>query len=74
MKLIIAGATGYVAGEVIRQAVRMPEITTIVTLARRPVELDMPESSKIKSVIIEDYGKYPDQVKEALAGSDACIW
>jgi hypothetical protein len=74
MKLIIAGATGYVAGEVIRQAVRMPEITTIVALARRPVELDMPESSKIKSVIIEDYGEYPDQVKEALAGSDACIW
>jgi hypothetical protein len=34
----------------------------------------MPESSKIKSVNIEDYGEDPDQVKEALAGSDACIW
>jgi uncharacterized protein YbjT (DUF2867 family) len=74
MKLVVAGATGYVAGEVIRQAVLMPEITAIVALARRPVELDGPESSKVKSVIIKDYGEYPDQVKEALAGSDACIW
>ena len=74
MKLIVAGATGYVAGEVIRQAVCMPEITTIVALARRPVELDSRESSKVKSVVIKDYGEYPDQVKKELAGSDACIW
>lgn len=74
MKLIVAGATGFVASEVIRQAVRMPEITSIIALARRPITVDKPESSKIKNVVIKDYGEYPEEVKKELAGADACIW
>ncbi|KAH7375409.1 hypothetical protein B0T11DRAFT_270309 [Plectosphaerella cucumerina] len=74
MKLIVAGATGFVASEVIRQAVRMPEITSIIALARKPITADTPESSKIKNVVIKDYGEYPEEVKKELAGADACIW
>jgi nucleoside-diphosphate-sugar epimerase len=74
MKLIVAGATGFVASEVIRQAVRMPEITSIIALARKPITADTPESSKIKNFVIKDYGEYPEEVKKELAGADACIW
>lgn len=74
MKLIVAGGTGLVATEVIRQSLKMREITSVIALARKPVQVDGIESSKLKSVIIHDYGEYPDHVKAEFAGADACIW
>lgn len=74
MKLIVAGGTGLVATEVIRQSLQMREITSVIALARKPVQIDGIESSKLKSVIISDYGEYPDHVKAEFAGADACIW
>jgi uncharacterized protein YbjT (DUF2867 family) len=79
MKLIVAGATGFVASEVIRQSLRRPEITSVVALARKavpppPHAESAEETSKLKSVVVEDYGEYPDDVKKEFAGADACIW
>ncbi|CAG8935899.1 unnamed protein product [Penicillium salamii] len=75
MKLIVAGATGLLGTEIIRQTLRIPEITEVVALARKPVHLDEgSDISKIKSVIIRDYGEYSDDVKAEFAGADACIW
>ncbi|KAJ6507895.1 putative nucleoside-diphosphate-sugar epimerase [Mycena vitilis] len=75
MKLIVAGATGYVAQEVIRQSLRMSQVTSVVALARKPVVAPEGESaSKLKSVIIKDYEHYSDEVKKEFAGADACIW
>ncbi|KUJ06458.1 uncharacterized protein LY89DRAFT_790483 [Mollisia scopiformis] len=74
MKLIVAGGTGLVATEVIRQALQMSEITSVIALARKPVQLNNIDTSKLKTVIIDDYEKYPDQVKAEFAGADACIW
>ncbi|KAK6844858.1 nucleoside-diphosphate-sugar epimerase [Apiospora arundinis] len=76
MRLIITGATGFVGNEVLRQAMRMPEITSIVAVARKPVQLDAagPNYSKVKSVIVQDYDQYPDDVKKEFAGAAACIW
>lgn len=77
MKLIVAGATGLVGTEIIRQSLRIPEITSVIALARRPVNIkDEPgaDSRKFKSVVIRDYGEYPDDVKAEFAGADACIW
>ncbi|KAK7033363.1 putative nucleoside-diphosphate-sugar epimerase [Favolaschia claudopus] len=78
MKLIVAGATGFVGQEVIRQSLRNPAITSIVALARRPVSppTGVPEeaASKLKSVVVKDYDEYPDEVRKDLAGADACIW
>lgn len=74
MKLIVAGGTGLVATEVIRQSLQMREITSVIALARKPVQVDGLESSKLKSVIISDYGEYPDHVKAEFAKADACIW
>ncbi|KAF8859615.1 hypothetical protein BDZ45DRAFT_353534 [Acephala macrosclerotiorum] len=74
MKLVVAGGTGLLATEVIRQSLQIPEITSVIALARKPVHADGINSSKLKSAIINDYGEYPDDVKAEFAGADACIW
>ncbi|KAF4977819.1 hypothetical protein FZEAL_5726 [Fusarium zealandicum] len=79
MKLIVTGATGFVAREVIRQALNNPKITSIVALARR--ETKIPDDAgpdakteKFRSVICDDFSNYPDSVKTELAGAHSCIW
>lgn len=79
MKLIVAGSTGFVGTELIRQALSNPTITSIAALARRPTTVPLnagpgADSAKLKSVICEDFGNYPESVKQDLAGADACIW
>lgn len=75
MKLIVAGGTGLAATEVIRQALQLDEITSLVILARRDVPLpNGPGPAKAETVLIRDYEEYPDDVKAKFVGADACIW
>ena len=79
MKLIIAGATGFVATELIRQSLSLPQITSVLAIARCPVSTPSnlgpnADPSKLHSVLLENYGSYPDDVIKQLAGADACIW
>ncbi|KAF8206153.1 hypothetical protein K438DRAFT_1816669 [Mycena galopus ATCC 62051] len=75
MKLIVAGATGFVGQEVIRQALRNPDIKSIVALVRRPVAPPTgADASKLKSVVVKNYDEYSDEAKQEFAGADACIW
>jgi len=79
MKLIVAGASGFVATEVIRQSLSLPKITSIIALARRPVSAPSElgqgaDASKLHSVVLDNYGSYPEDVKKHFAGADACIW
>ncbi len=79
MKLIVAGATGFVATEVIRQSLSIPKITSVIAIARRPISTPSnagqhADTSKLNSVTLDDYGKYSDDVKKQFSGADACIW
>ncbi|KAK0672396.1 hypothetical protein QBC41DRAFT_313750 [Cercophora samala] len=80
MKLIVAGSTGFVGAEIIRQALSNPHIVSVVALSRRPAPTPQnleptADLTKLKSVTIDDFGEeYPDSVKEELSNADACIW
>lgn len=77
MKLIIAGASGFVASEVVRQSVRLKEITSVIALARKPIApsgLSDEESAKLRSVVTESYETYSPEVQREFASADACIW
>ncbi|OCT47174.1 hypothetical protein CLCR_02569 [Cladophialophora carrionii] len=78
MKLLIVGGTGFVATELIRQSLACREITSVVALARRPVEVPQNpgaevDTSKLKSVVLRDFTKYSEDVKAQLDDADACI-
>ncbi len=79
MKLIITGASGYVGMELVRQSLKRPEITTIIALSRKPVSVPSDvggdsNEARLRSVVIEDYGEYPEDVRKEFKGADACIW
>jgi len=79
MKLIVAGATGFVGTEVVRQALSHPKITSILALARRPTPVPSnagpgADPSKLQSVVCDNFENYSDTVKKQLAGADACVW
>lgn len=79
MKLIIAGSTGLVATEVIRQALSNSAVSSIVALARRETSVPLntgPDANiaKLKSLVCSDFGNYSESAKQELSGADACIW
>lgn len=79
MKLIVVGASGFVATEIIRQCLRSPAIGEVVAVSRSqvtPPSKLYPNSnlSKLTVVKVDDYDVYTDATKEAFAGADACIW
>ncbi|EGU77625.1 hypothetical protein FOPG_09097 [Fusarium oxysporum f. sp. conglutinans race 2 54008] len=79
MKVVIAGSTGFIGKEVVRQALLHPQITSVVTLSRYDhdisEDLQTPEiESKLTSVTCSDFKNYPQYVKDEISGADACIW
>ncbi|KAK2692565.1 hypothetical protein QWA68_007458 [Fusarium oxysporum] len=75
MKLIVTGANGYVGSEIIRQSLKLPQVTSVVAVSRKlvsPPAGTIP--TRFESVVVQDYGTYPDHVRDAFRGADACIW
>lgn len=70
MKLILTGATGFVGGEVLRQALADPSIEAVTVLTRRPLALSHP---KLVSIAMPDFLDYSGLQPGTLA-ADACIW
>ncbi|WP_224372218.1 NAD-dependent epimerase/dehydratase family protein [Hyalangium versicolor] len=69
MKLLLTGATGFVGGEVLRQALEDPEIERVTVLVRKSVGLNHPKLHEIVLKSFLDYSPAADQVN-----ADACIW
>jgi len=74
MKLIIVGASGYVGQEIVRQSLRIPKLTSVIAVSRKPITQPSEGAEKLNNVTVEDYDRYPDEVKKEFAGANACIW
>ena len=72
-KLILTGVTGFAGGEVLVQALRNPNITSIIALARRPLP-EAHQSPKLEVVVVTDFKHYSDELVAKLSGADGCIW
>jgi nucleoside-diphosphate-sugar epimerase len=75
MKLIVAGATGFVGTELVRQALDNPAVTSLIALARTETVCPPHENAtKFTPVVCKDFINYPEDVKKKLEGADACVW
>lgn len=70
MKLIITGATGTAGSEVLRQALADEDVTDVLVLSRRPLDIADP---KLHVAVIKDFLDYTAVVPQ-LIGYDACLW
>lgn len=74
MKVIIAGATGFVGQEVLSQCLAHPSITSIIALCRRELPITHPKLH-VHRMNDQDFLFYSDpQLSASLQGADACIW
>ncbi|KAF4962497.1 hypothetical protein FSARC_9420 [Fusarium sarcochroum] len=75
MKIIIFGGNGYVATELIRQSLRSPQVDSLVVLSRSPVAIpEGLDATKMKGIIVDDYGQYPEGVRREFVGAHAGVW
>jgi uncharacterized protein YbjT (DUF2867 family) len=70
MKVIITGATGTAGSEVLRQALADREITGVLVLSRRQLDITDP---KLKVALLDNFLDY-SRVAPQFAGYDACLW
>jgi len=70
MKLILFGASGMVGGGVLREALRAPEVESVLSIGRRPCGVEHP---KLRELLLPDLFEFA-AVEDQLVGYDACIW
>lgn len=75
MKVIITGATGWVGGQVLAQALRRAEITHIILLQRRPLSIDLSTATTtVETIVHADFTTYPESLLAQLTGTTAILW
>ena len=75
MKVILTGATGFIGGQVLKDCLSNPAITSIVAISRRELPSDLTRNaSKLTVIIHNDFTSYPSHMLEELKGAQACIW
>ncbi|KAK5079872.1 hypothetical protein LTR70_002217 [Exophiala xenobiotica] len=74
MKIILAGCTGFIGGEVLAQCRRKASITSIVVLTRSELPEELTDDPKVVPVVVNDFLEYSDEVKDKLLGASAAIW
>ncbi|KAI1381201.1 hypothetical protein F4677DRAFT_119348 [Hypoxylon crocopeplum] len=74
MRVIITGATGFLGGEVVRQAIANERITQIFILTRKSPPDELSKSTKVTVIEHSDFSIYPPKLLAQLAGAEGCIW
>jgi hypothetical protein len=71
MKVVIAGATGFISGAVLHHCLKHTSITSVIALSRRPLAISDP---KLSTIIVEDWKEWDDAVLERIADADGIVW
>ncbi|KAL4794851.1 hypothetical protein BDV19DRAFT_180321 [Aspergillus venezuelensis] len=74
MKIILAGATGYIGQELLTQCLAHPNITSVLALTRREIDTKHP---KLQNYIMSDseWTTYSTPALQAeLRGASGCLW
>ncbi|KAG9255760.1 uncharacterized protein F5Z01DRAFT_557051 [Emericellopsis atlantica] len=71
MKVLIAGATGGIGSQALRQSLAHPRITKVVTFTRRSLSLEHP---KLESILIKNFEEWPEHVLSQHADAAGIIW
>lgn len=74
MKVLIVGASGMIGGEALLQCLANPQISSVVAFVRRELPSDVSSSPKLKSVIVKDFSKWPEDLLLAHADAVGMIW
>ena len=74
MRIILTRATGFIGGEVLRQCISNPAITSVLVVSRRDPTEQLMGSSKIKVIHHQDFSEWPPSLLEQLEGAEGCIW
>ena len=75
MKLILAGSTGFIGAEVLRQCLTNPSITSLVALSRRELPSTFTDpDQKLKTMLVKDFEEYGATVIKECEGAAGCIW
>jgi hypothetical protein len=72
-KLLIAGVTGRIGSPVLVHALRLPSVSSVIALSRRPLP-ELARHDKLEIVVLEDFTSYSDEVISKLSRADGCIW
>ena len=74
MRVFLTGATGFIGGEVLTQALAHPSITSLICLSRRALPESVTTNPKVKVIILSDFMSYPPKILAQLEGAESCIW
>jgi uncharacterized protein YbjT (DUF2867 family) len=70
MKVILFGATGMIGQGVLRECLLDPEVTQVLSIARRTTGKEHP---KLREIVHQDFTNFSSLAPE-LAGYDACLF
>ena len=70
MRLILFGASGMVGAGALREALRAPDVESVLSVGRRPSGVTHP---KLQELLLPDLFDVAS-AEEQLVGYDACIW
>ncbi|KAH8703739.1 hypothetical protein BGW36DRAFT_369904 [Talaromyces proteolyticus] len=71
MKIILTGSTGYVGKEVLKQCLLHPQLSSIIALSRRELDVTNP---KLRVIIHSDFSHYSPEILAEVSSADACIY
>ena len=74
MKIILAGSSGFIGGEVLLQCLQNPAITSLIVLSRRELPQIASRDPRIEVIVLQDFKAYPDSVLQKISGAKICIW